>query len=50
MRLKALAEIYKMHSFALRCNLIFFVKNSAGSAAKFLKSFAFCFFARIAKF
>ena len=27
MRLKALAEIYTMHSFAQLCNLIFFVKN-----------------------
>ena len=26
MRLKALAEIYTMHSFAQLCNLIFFVK------------------------
>ena len=27
MRLKALAEIYTMHSFSQLCNLIFFVKN-----------------------
>ena len=49
MRLKALAEIYTMLSFAQLCNLIFFVKilpkflqkfaNSA-KLAKFLKMFA----------
>ena len=36
MRLKALAEIYKMHSFAQLCNLIF-CKKIAKLSAKFYK-------------
>ena len=43
MRLKALAEIYTMHSFAQLCNLTFFCQNFAKilqNSAKFLKIFA----------
>ena len=38
MRLKALAEIYTMHSFAQLCNLNFVLKN-AGKIAKMLQHF-----------
>ena len=38
MRLKALAEIYTMHSFAQLCNLIFFVKILLIVLAKFCEN------------
>ena len=39
MRLKALAEIYTMHSSAQLCNLIFFCSKIAKNFAKILQNF-----------
>ena len=51
MRLKALAEIYTMHSFAQLCNLIFFVKicQTFAEISKMSKKLILIFFAKFAK-